>query len=266
MHSVLKKVCLVSLGCPKNLVDAEMMLGFLKKDGFEFTTAPEEGDVIVVNTCGFVEDSKKESIDRLLEMAEYKKKGRCRVLAATGCLTQRYSRQLSEEMPEVDLFVGLGEFDRLGEFLRENLSEAPKESRVHVEHNPETSFMTARQILPDPDLPRVLATPQHYAYVKISEGCSHRCSFCVIPHIRGDLKSRPIDSIVREVRQAVEAGVKEFNLIAQDLNEYGKDLRDGSQLATLLTELNRIEGGFWIRPLYMYPLEFTDRLILLLTD
>src|SRR4029434_3907372 len=129
MHSLdKKKVCLVSLGCPKNLVDAEMMLGFLKKDGFEFTTAPEEGDVIVVNTCGFVEDSKKESIDRLLEMAEYKKKGRCRVLAATGCLTQRYSRTLWEAMPEVDLFVGLGEFDRLSSFLKEKFIG----ERMHV--------------------------------------------------------------------------------------------------------------------------------------
>ncbi len=283
-----KKICLVSLGCPKNLVDAEMMLGFLKQDGFELTVQAEEAEVLVVNTCGFVEDSKRESIDKLLEMSEYKKNGRCELLVATGCLTQRYSKQLAAEMPEVDLFVGLGEFDRLPALIREKTVGAglvsalghggrslnaprqnsgipaggrtqgpPLQGRVHVNHE---------QILPDPDLPRILATPKHYSYLKISEGCSHRCSFCIIPHIRGDLKSRPINSIVREVRQLVEAGVKEFNLIAQDLNEYGKDLRNGSDLAKLLVELNRIEGDFWLRPLYMYPLEFTDRLIGVMQD
>ncbi len=256
-----KKVCLVSLGCPKNLVDAELMLGFLKKDGFSFTVRPEEAEVVVVNTCGFVEDSKKESIDRILEMAEYKKSGACEVLVATGCLSQRYSAQLTHEMPEVDLWVGLGEFDRISEFLRET---RPPDETVRIK--PGTSFMTSRQILPDPDLPRVMATPPHYSYVKISEGCSHRCSFCVIPHIRGDLKSRALASIVREVRDFAQQGVKEFNLIAQDLNEYGKDLRDGSNLATLLTELDRIPGDFWIRPLYMYPLEFNDRLIGVMRD
>jgi ribosomal protein S12 methylthiotransferase len=262
---VTKKVCLVSLGCPKNLVDAEMMLGFLKKDGFDFTTDPQKSDVIVVNTCGFVEDSKKESIEKIFEMATLKKSGNCKVLVATGCLTQRYSRELSEEMPEVDLFVGLGEFDRLSGLLKEKFS-GKADVRSAVSHREHTPFMTARQILPDPDLPRILATPKHYSYVKISEGCSHRCSFCVIPHIRGDLRSRPMDSVVREVRQFAEQGVKEFNLIAQDLNEYGKDLRDGTDLTKLLTELDKIPGDFWIRPLYMYPLEFTDRLIGVLRD
>ncbi len=274
-----KKVCLVSLGCPKNLVDAEMMLGFLKRDGFELTAEPMEAEVLVVNTCGFVEDSKKESIDKILEMAEFKQKGRCELLVATGCLTQRYSAQLSKEMPEVDLFVGLGEFDRMGEFLIEKLrgphpSPLPEgegarragEGPTYVSKKPNSRFMPARQILPDPDLPRVLATPKHYTYLKISEGCSHRCSFCIIPEIRGDLKSRPMDSILREVRQLVDQGVKEFNLIAQDLNEYGKDLHTGSPLADLLVELNKLPGDFWLRPLYMYPLEFTDRLIGVLKD
>jgi ribosomal protein S12 methylthiotransferase len=259
-----KKVCLVSLGCPKNLVDAEMMLGFLKKDGFELTIQPEVAEVLVVNTCGFVEDSKKESIDKLLELAEYKKTANCEILVATGCLTQRYSKQLSQELPEVDLFVGLGEFDRLSQLLRDKYAGA--ETRRAVPLKKGTPFMPVRQILPDPDLPRILATPRHYSYLKISEGCSHRCSFCIIPQIRGDLKSRGIDSIVRETRSLIEQGVKEFNLIAQDLNEYGKDLRDGSNLTQLLTELNNLEGEFWLRPLYMYPLEFTDRLIGVLKD
>ncbi len=262
-----KKICLVSLGCPKNLVDAEMMLGFLAKDGFGFSTNPAESDVIVVNTCGFVEDSKKESIDQILKMAEYKESGNCKVLVATGCLSQRYSKTLEHDLPEVDAFVGLGEFDKLSGILREQFSE--KHKKVYVNENFErdplkknlSEFTTHRQILPDPDLPRILATPKHFTYVKISEGCSHRCSFCIIPHIRGDLKSRPIDSVVREVSALVTQGTKEFNLIAQDLNEYGKDLRNGSNLTQLLEELEKIPGDFWIRPLYMYPLEFTDRLI-----
>jgi ribosomal protein S12 methylthiotransferase len=283
---ILKKVCLISLGCPKNLVDAEMMLGFLKKDGFDFTVKPEEAEVIVVNTCGFVEDSKKESIEQILEMAQHKKNGKCQMLVATGCLSQRYSKELSQEMPEVDLFVGLGEFDKLSGVLKERFIRPPSpqpspamgEGAPGFLPSPSTGegqgegekfrriLLSPNQILPDPDLPRILATPKHYSYLKISEGCSHRCSFCIIPHIRGDLKSRPIDSIVREVREFVVRGVKEFNLIAQDLNEYGKDLRNGSNLSQLLTELNKIEGDFWLRPLYMYPLEFTDRLIGVLRD
>ncbi len=248
-----KKVCLISLGCPKNLVDAEMMLGFLKKDGFDFSTDPAASDVIVVNTCGFIEDSKKESIGQILEMARYKEEGRCKVLVASGCLSQRYSQDLAKEMPEVDLFVGTGEFDKLSGFLKGKF--------------PDTRVMVSReQILPDPDLPRVLATPPYYSYLKISEGCSHICSFCIIPAIRGRLKSRTIDSVVREVRELVGRGVKEFNLIAQDLNEYGRDLKNGSDLAKLLTSLNAVPGDFWLRPLYMYPLEFNDRLIDVLRD
>lgn len=241
------KVCLISLGCPKNLVDAEMMLGYLKKDGFAFTREPSEAEVVVVNTCGFLESSKRESIGEILKVARYKEKGRCRVLMATGCLPQRHGEELAREMPEVDLFVGTGEFDRIAGFLRGKFSE-----RVCV---------SKKQILPDPDLPRVLATPPHYTYVKISEGCSHTCSFCIIPAIRGGLKSRPMDSVVREVAQHVDLGVKEFNFIAQDLNEYGRDLKNGSNLTRLLQELDRIQGKFWIRLLYMYPLEFNDRLI-----
>ena len=268
MESPAKKVCLISLGCPKNLVDAELMLGGLKADGFTFTTRPEEAEVIVVNTCGFVEDSKRESIGKLFDASRYKEEGRCQVVVATGCLSQRYGREMAQEMPEVDLFVGLGEFDRLGPMLKAKLGGSAERVQVGERLLPEeiaklklSDFSPARQLLPDPDLPRILATPRHYSYLKIAEGCSHRCSFCVIPHIRGDLKSRPMDSIVREVRELVATGVKEFNLIAQDLNEYGKDLRDGSSLAELIGRLDAIPGDFWLRPLYMYPLEFGDRLI-----
>ncbi len=268
MQNSNKTISLISLGCPKNLVDAEMMLGFLKKDGFSFSANPQEAQVVIVNTCGFVEDSKKESIDKILEMAELKKTGNCKVLVATGCLTQRYAKQLEEELPEVDAFVGLGEFDRIGKILRERFEENPKDDKMFVNDQFESkarsdlsNFTTTRQILPDPDLPRVLSTDKHFTYIKISEGCSHRCSFCIIPHIRGDLKSRPASSIVRELQQYVAQGVKEFNLIAQDLNEYGKDLRDGTNLTDLLQEMDKVSGKFWLRPLYMYPLEFSDKLI-----
>lgn len=256
MHS--PQICLISLGCPKNLVDAEMMLGSLKQEGFGFTQNAQEGDVIVVNTCGFIEDSKKESINQILEMAQYKEKGRCQVLIATGCLSQRYAEELTQEFPEVDLFVGTGEFDKISGLLRERFN------------NPNASLprtlVSSNQILPDPDLPRVLATPNHYSYLKISEGCSHICSFCIIPAIRGRLKSRPMASIVREVSELVGRGVKEFNMIAQDLNEYGRDLKNGTDLAKLLEALNGIPGDFWLRPHYMYPLEFNDRLIDVLCD
>ncbi|MBF0491195.1 MAG: 30S ribosomal protein S12 methylthiotransferase RimO [Deltaproteobacteria bacterium] len=268
-----KIISLISLGCPKNLVDAEMMLGFLKQEGFSFSANPQEADVVIVNTCGFVEDSKTESINKILEMAELKKTARCKVLVATGCLTQRYARQLEAELPEIDAFVGLGEFDRIGRILREGEGHQGEGDRLFINQHPESktpsdlsSFTTRRQILPDPDLPRVLSTPGHFSYVKISEGCSHRCSFCIIPHIRGDLKSRRIASIVREVQQGLGKGVREFNLIAQDLNEYGKDLRDGTNLTGLLKELDQIKGDFWIRPLYMYPLEFTDGLVAVLRN
>jgi ribosomal protein S12 methylthiotransferase len=254
-----KKVCLISLGCPKNLVDAELMLGFLKRDGFDLTVKPEEAEVLVVNTCSFIEGSKKESIDALLEAAEYKKTGKCKLLVATGCLSQRYGDAVAQEMPEVDLLLGTGEFDRLSGLLKDRLGTPfpPKGERV---------FVSARQILPDPDLPRILATPSHYSYLKVSEGCSHKCSFCIIPKIRGALKSRSMDSLVSEVETLVARGVKEFNLIAQDLNEYGRDLRDDSSLTELLSRLDKIPGDFWLRPLYMYPLLFSDRLMEVLSE
>lgn len=250
-----KRVCLVSLGCAKNLVDSEMMLGFLKKDGFGFSTDPAESEVIVVNTCGFLEASRRESIGQILDLAKYKDEGLCEVLVAAGCLTQKHGEELAKEMPEVDLFVGTGEFDKIGEYLRNRFSVGAQRLAVAPVH------VTSRQILPDPDLPRVLSTPKHYSYLKISEGCSHICSFCTIPSIRGRLKSRTLDSVVREVERFVGEGVKEFNLIAQDLNEYGRDLKDGVNLAKLIEALDRLPGDFWLRPLYMYPLEFNDRLI-----
>ncbi len=259
------KVCMVSLGCPKNLVDSELMLGSLSHEGFQWTLNPEEAEVLIVNTCSFIEGSKSESIDKLFEMAEYKKSGNCKVLVSTGCLSQRYGAAMKQDMPEVDLVVGTGEFDRLGSLLKDRFPEAEGLApRTQVSDEP--LFGTFRHILPDPDRPRILATPAHWAYLKVSEGCSHRCSFCIIPKIRGTLQSRPMDSIVREVEGLVASGVKEFNLIAQDLNEYGRDLAEGGTLAELLRRLDRVPGDFWLRPLYMYPLLFNDELIGVLRD
>lgn len=250
-----KKVCLVSLGCPKNLVDAEWMLGSLKQAGFELSLEPKDSEVLVVNTCSFIEGSKSESIDKLLELAEYKKSGKCELLVSTGCLSQRYGDVLASEMPEVDVILGTGEFDRLPQILATRLSTS-----TTTKTSPELQVST-RQILPDPDQPRILATPKHYAYVKLSEGCSHQCSFCIIPKIRGTLKSRPMDTLLQEVRSLVGQGVKEINFIAQDLNEYGRDLKDGTHLSALLKAVEEIPGEFWWRPLYMYPLLFNDELI-----
>lgn len=232
------------------------MLGSLKQAGFELTLEPEQAEVLVVNTCSFIEGSKSESIDKLLELAEYKKNGKCQLLVSTGCLSQRYGEVLAQEMPEVDIILGTGEFDRLPTLLKEklNLKNASRQSVPELQ-------VSSRQILPDPDQPRILATPKHYAYVKLSEGCSHQCSFCIIPKIRGGLKSRAMDSVLQEIRALLDQGVKEMNFIAQDLNEYGRDLKNGTTLTKLLQEVENIPGDFWYRPLYMYPLLFNEELI-----
>ena len=263
-----KKVCLVSLGCAKNLVDSEIILGFLKKDGFELSVDPASSDVIVINTCGFLEASRRESIDKILEMARYKDSGSCRALVVAGCLTQKHGEELAADLPEVDLFVGTSEFDKLSELLRSQFNPSPRHRGEGGRRPGEGGrvVVSRRQILPDPDLPRVQSTLAHTTYVKISEGCSHTCSFCTIPSIRGGLKSRTIDSIVREVEGGVARGIKEFNLIAQDLNEFGRDLKNGSTLAGLLEKLDKIPGNYWLRLLYMYPLEFNDRLIGVIRD
>ncbi len=246
-----RKVSLVTLGCSKNLVDSELMLGALSQEGFELSNQPKESDVIVINTCGFIDKSKEESVNTILEMAEYKRTGKAQLLVATGCLTQRYLKELQHEIPEVDLFIGLGEFNQIGKLLKRRLIDDEIIARA---------YQSDKQILPDPDLPRLQATPKHFTYVKISEGCNHRCSFCAIPLIRGNLKSRTMESIVTEIKTKLELGVKEFNFIAQDLNEYGFDLRN-TNLSLLLEEVNKIKGHFWVRLNYMYPLEFNSRLI-----
>ncbi len=245
----------VSLGCPKNLVDSEVMIGLLDKDDFRIATADESADVCVINTCSFVEDSKRESIDAILEVAEKKKTGATRMIVVAGCLAQRYVNELPELLPEVDLFVGTGDYPKLAGMIRHRMAG---EKRVAYVEKPE--------YVPDHLTPRIQTTPFYTKYVKISEGCSHRCSFCIIPYLRGDLHSRKPDDVVNEIQDGAKAGIKEFNFVAQDLNEYGRDLSERSSLFKLLTDLKDVEGDFWIRLMYMYPLQFPDKLVSLIAD
>ncbi len=245
----MKSVSLISLGCPKNLVDSEVMLGILKKDGYAYSPNPEEAELIVVNTCGFIGPSQEESIDTILEMAEVKKSsvqaGRRKKLVVTGCLVQRYPGELAKEMPEVDLFVGTGEFQKLPELLGATERE--------VIGRPEYVY--------DSLTPRVLTTESAMAYVKISEGCDHKCTFCIIPTLRGLARSRPVDDIEREVRSLAAQGVREIVLVSQDSTAYGRDLADPTTLGKLLKRLDDVEGVRWIRVLYTYPKLFDDDLM-----
>ena len=242
-----KRVYFVSLGCPKNRVDAEAMLGTLGQDGYGVVESPEEADVIVVNTCAFVDEAKEESVNAILDMAEYSHDGQ-KKLVVSGCMAQRYADQLEKEIPEVDLFIGTGEYQRIASLLEE---ESPP--RIAVER----PYYVA-----DHFSPRVLTTPGYTAYVRIAEGCSQRCTFCIIPKLRGKARSRPIESIVAEVTELVSHGVLEVNLIAQDLTHYGDDLKDREDnLERLLEALVQVDGLRWVRLMYCYPHQFTDGLV-----
>jgi len=246
-----EKVHLLSLGCPKNLVDSEMMMGALTRAGFEIAMAPEDAQVLVVNTCAFIEAAKKESIDAILQAAEVKKRGAGRRLVVAGCLSQRYSEQLRELLPEVDVFVGTGNFLDLPDLLR---ATQPPEQRP-------VPYPGAAHLLPAADAPRVTTTSFFSTYLKVSEGCNHKCAFCIIPRIRGPHESRPSGAIVEEAAALARRGVRELNLIAQDLTAYGRDLKPPTSLAQLLRELARVEGVTWIRLLYCYPNFVTDELV-----
>lgn len=240
-----KKVCFVSLGCSKNLVDSEVMLGILKDSGLEIIPKESEADVIVVNTCGFIGDAKEESIDAILALAKNKETGRCRRLIVTGCLSQRYKDELSVEFPEVDCFIGTGEYHRIGEAVSEDFKE-----RVLV---------GLPTYIHDYDTPRLLSTPGHYAYVKVAEGCSNHCTYCSIPSIRGEFRSRSAESVTKEAASLAAQGIKELNLIAQDTTSYGADRE--TSLPELLRGLVGIKGLEWLRLLYLYPGRVTDELI-----
>lgn len=239
---------LVSLGCAKNQTDAEIMLGILANDGFNITYNPSDADVIIVNTCGFIESAKQESIDAILEMAQYKN-GRCRLLIATGCLAERYSSDILIELPEVDAIVGTGDYDKIAEVIREAFKG---EKPVICGHNDRT---------PDERLPRILSTPSYTAYLKIADGCDNNCTYCAIPMIRGHFRSRKIEDIVEEAENLAKNGVKELILIAQDTSRYGKDLYGEYSLDKLLEKLVTVDGIEWIRVHYFYPEAITDSLI-----
>ena len=248
----MEKVHLLTLGCPKNLADSELMLGALMRAGFEVTLDPGDAQVLIVNTCAFIEAAKKESIGAILEASQVKKRGIGRRLVVAGCLAQRYGAELREELPEVDIFVGTGNFLDLPELLRR--TEAPEMRPI--------PYAGAAHLLPTMgEAERVKTGDFFTAYLKISEGCNHKCAFCIIPKIRGLHESRGTDDIVAEARSLAEVGVRELNLIAQDLTAYGRDFKPQSSLAALLPRLAEIDGIRWIRLLYCYPNFVTDELL-----
>jgi len=244
----------VNLGCTKNQVDAEIMLGSLAAHGFQLSSDPDQAEVIIINTCGFIEEAKQESINAIIEHGELKQAGSCKVLIAAGCLAQRYQGELLQELPELDGVVGTGEIGRIAEICKKLLTPKRNQSRVFISQPP---------YLYDELAPRVRLGWSHSAYVKIAEGCNRNCAFCAIPLMRGKQRSRPIDSIVAEATQLAAEGVKELNLISQDTVNYGVDLglRDG--LPALLKQLVKVTGLRWIRPFYLYPQQVTDELIAL---
>ena len=243
------KVYLQSLGCPKNLVDSEMMLGLIARDGAEVVLDPEAADVLIVNTCGFIGDAKKESIDSILDLARLKQTDPAKRLVVAGCLVQRYGTELETALPEIDAFVGTGDFTRLPQIIGGN-------GRADAQ-----AYGGAAHLLPDVAIPRVRTGQFFSSYLKVSEGCDHRCSFCIIPKIRGRHESRSIHSIVQEAAALAADGVIELNLIAQDLTAYGRDRGDGSSLCALLRALVRVDGLRWIRLLYTYPRYINDELL-----
>ena len=242
----------VNLGCTKNQVDSEVMLGTLAAEGFELTGNPNKAEVVIINTCGFIEEAKQESINTILEHAKLKESGVCRVLIAAGCLAQRYQGDLLKELPELDGVVGTGEFGKIATICRALL--APRTTRQQL-------WISQPPYLYDEMVPRLRLGRAHSAYVKIAEGCNRNCAFCAIPIMRGKQRSRPVESIVAEAHRLAEEGVKEINLISQDTVNYGVDLGLRQGLVSLLRELVKVDGLRWIRPFYLYPQQVTDELL-----
>jgi ribosomal protein S12 methylthiotransferase len=250
-----KTVRMISLGCPKNLVDSEVMLGLLREKGWAPSTT-DDADVVIVNTCGFIREAKEESIETILTMAAAKEKGKAQKLVVTGCLPQRYGKELLRELPEVDFFVGTGEFHRIADLLEESEKGKMRQKQV----------IGAPEFLYDHRTPRIDTSCPGSTYLKISEGCANFCSYCVIPRLRGKLRSRPVSSILQEAKQAVSRGVKEINLIGQDITAYGRDRGDKAGLVRLLKGLVKVEGLRWIRLLYAHPAHITPELVHLIRD
>ena len=274
------KIGFLSLGCPKNLVDGEVMLGIARDAGHELTADAASADVLVVNTCAFIDKAKQESIDAILEMAQHKTAGNCSRLVVTGCLAERYRDELQKEIPEIDAVLGTGEVDKILSALESGTggrglgagqdngavpinfhrssSGFPAPSPQPLAPSPEPRAPTLPTYLYDAETPRLLTTPKHFAYVKVAEGCDYTCAFCIIPTLRGKFRSRDAASIVREARSLADRGVKELLLISQDTTFYGIDRGERGALARLLRELNAVDGLEWIRLLYLYPTTITD--------
>jgi ribosomal protein S12 methylthiotransferase len=263
------KVGMISLGCAKNLVDAEIMLGDIRRHGMEVTSSAEDADVLIVNTCAFIDSAKEESIDAILEAHQQRglRKRKHQKLLVSGCMSQRFSDQLSLDLPEVDAFLGLDQIGEAGSIVERVLNRKKEEKPLNL-------VTTKSRFIPDFDTPRFRLTPKHYAYVKIAEGCNHPCSFCVIPQMRGRHRSRSIESVETEIRHLVAEGVREFNLISQDTTYFGMDLwtekasprqpvdsKRGQSLIHLLERLEGVRGDFWIRLLYTHPAHWSPELI-----
>lgn len=243
------KVALISLGCSKNLVDSEVMADLMSDNGFAITGDAGQADVIIVNTCGFIESAKQESVDSIIEMGQYKERGRCKVLIASGCLAERYKDELIREMPELDAVIGTGDYKNIIDVI----NSALQGKKVIKYGNQENINIDV--------LPRRISTMGASAYLKIAEGCDNRCTYCIIPQLRGRYRSRSMEEILKEARHLAANGIKELNVIAQDITRYGKDLYGEYKLAELLNRLSEIDGIRWIRLLYSYPDEFNDLLI-----
>lgn len=239
------KVGFVSLGCSKNLIDTEMAIGLFKRNNFEIVNDVEKAEIIIVNTCGFIESAKQEAINTILEMAEYKEKGTCKYLVVMGCLVQRYKKELQKALPEVDLFIEINDYGSYWDKILELLDEEEKPDTIN-----NLCYMD-----------RVISTGNKTAYLKIAEGCSNRCTYCAIPYIRGPYVSRPMEEVLEEAKKLATAGIKELIVIAQDTTRYGEDLYGESKLSDLLNELCKIDSFEWIRFLYAYPESITDELI-----
>ncbi len=249
------KIGVVSLGCPKNLVDSETMLGLIHEEKYEITNDPSEAEIIIVNTCGFIESAKEESINTILQMAEYKKSGSCKYIIVTGCLSQRYAEELFSELPEADAIAGVEVYDEIGSIIKRVMNG---ERFIMLERSKPDVIYTSKETF----LPRILTTPSYTAYLKIAEGCDNCCSYCAIPKIRGPYRSKPMEQVLKEAKALADNGVKELIVVAQDTTRYGEDLPGGKLLlADLLKELNKIKSLKWIRVMYCYPNNFTDELI-----
>ena len=246
------KISFVSLGCDKNLIDSEIMLGLIDEDGYTITYDDSEADIIIINSCGFIMDANQEAIDKVLEMADYKKEGHCKALIVTGCMAQRYKDEIFEALPEVDAVVGTGDFESIGDVIK-RLLEGEKQVKLvtNKEHllNPDNSYK------------RIITTTGGFSYLKIAEGCDNHCTYCTIPSLRGHYRSRTIDSLVKEAEILASKGVRELILIAQDTSLYGSDIYGKKSLPELLRKLSQIEDIKWLRILYCYPENITDELI-----